>query len=422
LAETDYRPPCSRDPGVYSPTGYRIVHNDPLEWRSLPSVAEDLLPYTVATSPYGHMFSEGETDTWEYDASKQLENLKQFFGELSPGRSLVFFYLKDGQPFLETSQRVVVGMGRIKKIGPQVYFGGKGDDKGRLYPVWSRAITQDFPNQGFRLPLQEYFRAGHDWTDILCVVPDRLTPPFSFVAEHVSDDAAVTIVEQLIESVRKVRADGHVAGAWDQHLSWLDQVLAELWSSRGAYPGIPAVLSYLECRSATTFHRNVLTKLSSEGADIWKATTEILEGRSAPQPPHAADLLRAGAKWRSEPASRRELLAMLARFDLTVDQVKRVVHPMLRSQAGMPATDEALVVNPYLLAELDLGDNESDAIALETIDHGMLPGKELATAIEPVSNEDDRRVRAVLGDVLLSAADDGDTILPLDEALRRSEK
>ena len=122
LAETDYRPPCSRDPGVYSPTGYRIVHNDPLEWRSLPSVAEDLLPYTVATSPYGHMFSEGETDTWEYDAGKQLENLKQFFGELSPGRSLVFFYLKDGQPFLETSQRVVVGMGRIKKIGPQVYF------------------------------------------------------------------------------------------------------------------------------------------------------------------------------------------------------------------------------------------------------------------------------------------------------------
>src|SRR5207249_11799854 len=52
----------------------------------------------------------------------------------------------------------------------------------------------------------------------------------------------------------------------------------------------------------------------------------------------------------------------------------------------------------------------------------MLPGKELATALEPVSNEDDRRVRAVLGDVLLSAADDGDTILPLDEALRRSEK
>jgi exodeoxyribonuclease V alpha subunit len=420
LGETDYRPPCSRDPCVYSSQGFTITHRDPLEWRSLPATQEELLPYTVSTSPYGHMFSD--SGTWEYDAGKQLENLTGFFNGLEAGRSLIFFYLKDGQPFVETSQRIVAGIGRIKRKGPQLYFGGPGDDQGRPYPVWSRAITQDFPAQGFRLPLQEYVQGGHDPSDMLCAVPDRLAAAFSYVAEHVSDDAAVTIVEKLIESIRVVRAEGHVAGAWDQHLAWLEGILAELWDNRGPYPGIPAVLSYLGCRSAVTFCKNVLTKLHDEGADTWEATEAILDGRTAPEPPHAADLLRAGPRWREEPQSRRALLRSLARFDVTPLQLERVVHPTKRNDAGITASDEEIVASPYLLAELDLGDSDSEPIPLETIDHGMVPAKDVATRIEAIPLTDDRRVRAVLADVLASAAEQGDTVLSLDQAMRSSEK
>ena len=101
LHDLTFRPPCSRDPGAYSASGYRIEHRDPLDFRALPAVSEDLPAYSVATSPYGRMFAE--TGLWEYDPAKQLERLGDFFGELEAKRSFVFFYLKDGQPFVESS-------------------------------------------------------------------------------------------------------------------------------------------------------------------------------------------------------------------------------------------------------------------------------------------------------------------------------
>ena len=38
LDEIAFRPPCSRDPGAYSDTGYVTTHRDPLDFRKLPSV------------------------------------------------------------------------------------------------------------------------------------------------------------------------------------------------------------------------------------------------------------------------------------------------------------------------------------------------------------------------------------------------
>ena len=51
----DWQPPCSRDPGAFSPAGYRIEHRDPLEFRNLPSVTEDLPPYSSCPAPYRWM-------------------------------------------------------------------------------------------------------------------------------------------------------------------------------------------------------------------------------------------------------------------------------------------------------------------------------------------------------------------------------
>ncbi|NOX19959.1 MAG: hypothetical protein GXO99_01670, partial [Nitrospirae bacterium] len=48
---TDKLPPCSRDPGTFSCNGFKIVHHDPLDWRNLPSVEEEIPPYSFCTSP-----------------------------------------------------------------------------------------------------------------------------------------------------------------------------------------------------------------------------------------------------------------------------------------------------------------------------------------------------------------------------------
>ena len=51
LSELDgWLPPCSRDPAAYAERGFVIVHRDPLEFRRLPSVSEDLPPYSSMTA------------------------------------------------------------------------------------------------------------------------------------------------------------------------------------------------------------------------------------------------------------------------------------------------------------------------------------------------------------------------------------
>jgi len=422
LCEISYRPPCSRDPAVYSKRGYTITHHDPLNWRKLPSTDEEILPYTVATSPYGHMFAD--TGGWEYNPEIQHTRLKNFFTALSPEQSLIFYYLKDGQPFIETSQRIIAGIGRIAKIGPQLFFGGTGDNKGNHYPVWSRSIVQNYPAEGFRLPLQEYVQNGYDASNILCLVPDSLQENFSYVAEHVNDDAAVTIIERLIYSLRTVISEDKVVGGWVQHLAWLEKVLSEVWHNRGPYPGLGSALLYLGCRSGLTFHREVLRSVIDKKENPWAFVEAILEGRrSATFPGHTKNLLEASGKWRGEPENRRSLLRLFARFEVTPDQVERVMHPTKRKDSGLPVGEAAIIDNPYLLSELDLGDKDSTPLDFDSIDHGVLPSVEIADAsIELVRNDDDRRVRALLIDVLKNAAQQGDTIMSLDDACRLAER
>jgi hypothetical protein len=368
------------------------------------------------------MFSEG--GGWENDPKTQLNNLTEFFDSLETNRSLVFFYLKDGQPFIETSQRIIAGIGRIKKIGPQHFFGTPANDQNQRNPVWSRAVTQDFPDEGFRLPLQEYLSGGHDASDVLCLVPPTLTDSFSYVSEHVSDDGAITIIERLMESLDKVKEQGLIKGDWDHHLAWLDKVLGEVWQDRGPYPGIASVLAFLGCKTGVTFQRQILRPLSEKGEDSWAFVESILNGsREAAFPGHTKSMLDAALKWKGESESRRDLLRTMARFAVTTAQVERIAHPIKRREAGISFEDSELIANPYLISENDLGEKESAPITFETIDHGMLPDRRNGTgSIEAIATDDDRRIRALLGDILGAAADDGDSLLSLDETCRRAER
>lgn len=417
LDEIAYRPPCSRDPGAYSDTGYVTTHRDPLDFRRLPSVDEELRPYTIATSPYGRMF--GEAGGWEYDPDKQLTRLDEFFGAFEPKKSLVFYYLKDGQPFLDTSQRIIVGIGRIKRIGLQLNFGRGAAPYDRDYPIWSRSVTQDFPVQGVRLPLQEYAAANRDVSDILVTVPDHLTASFSYVAEHVTDDAAIAVIERVLDAVRQVKADAFVAGNWEHAAAWLEGVLGEAWADRGAYPGIPAMLHFLGCKSSVTFHRDVVMARERAGEDALQVVLDHLEGRAVAPPPHVSALLTAAGQWKREPKARRNLLTLLARMSLTPAQLERIAHPVKRAEAGIDLDEDGLVANPYAIAELDRGAEESDAIGFSQVDHALLPAPEAPTRIEPIAVDDDRRVRALLVNSLRAAGNEGDTLLALSEACQR---
>ena len=446
LAELDgWQPPCSPDPIAFSARGYTITHNDPLESRQLPPVREEIPPYSVCPSPYRCMREEnpriiGEDEKlkisvsympkkeagWVLEPDRQIQLLGDFWGKLEKSRSLIFFYCNHGNPLDESLNRILVGVGRISQIGPQLYFESKPPDSPDTYPIWSRCITHDFEHQGFRLPYHEYLKAGHDPRNILCPVPEGAMVAFSYVAEHVGDDLAVGALERLLQSVQAVKDEGKVEGDWDRHLVWLNDVLSEVWQNRGPFPGIGSVLQCLGCESGTAFQRQVLVPLLNKGQNAWEYVLAILEGRkTCEQEQYAKAIRQAGDRWATYKKPTHDLLAQLVRFELSPAQVERVANPEKRAECGISGTDDEIVANPYLLSEMDQSDGKSERIALETIDRGMRPEGDAVRFIDREDvcvQNDPRRVRGVAVAILQGAAQNGDTLLSFAETLNRITK
>ncbi|MEM3765831.1 MAG: AAA family ATPase [Candidatus Bathyarchaeia archaeon] len=426
-------PPCSRDIGAFSSDGFEIIHYDPLDWRNLSPVNEDIPPFSFCTSPYGRMFSEDPEKTWEERPKEQLKRLNEFWSEIEIGKSLVFFYVNHGNPLKEEkSDRILIGVGRITKIAPQLYFGKKKgwDDD---YPIWSRCITHNFPKEGVRLPYQEYIERGLNPSNIICTIPNSARPFFSYVAEHVSDDVAAGILEKVIQSINAIIKDGKVPESygktWKYRLNWLNKVLEEVWKNRGRFPGIGSVLEYLRFDKGIMYHRSVLSKMEVEGKNIFNFVFDILNGKKKCPKCYEISFKMAIRRWNSLPEKHKKLLQILSHFELSPAQIERVLNPTKRGEAGIKASEDEIIENPYVLCELDLGGlDENDysyPIDFETIDRGMIPYEEISKIkgkIEPIPLDDDRRIRALLIEILKEAAQEGDTCLPLDEAIKRIER
>lgn len=435
--DPEKQPPCSRDINTFSPEKFEIIHYDPLDQRNLPPAKEEIPPYSFCTSPYGRMFSDDPNRTWESDPKEQKKRLDNFWRGLREGKSLVFFYVNHGNPLEEDkSDRIIVGVGRISKIGNQLYFGkkkGYEDD----YPVWSRCITHNFPEEGVRLPYQEYIDAGLDPKNIVCTVPISARNYFLYVAEHVPDDVAVAIIERVIQSVKRIIADNKIpepyGKTWEYRLNWLNEVLAEVWKDRGLFPGIGGVLEYLGFENGVIFHKTVLSKLEGEKKNIFELIFSILDKKekywiiedaipAEDQKRYTRSIQQAIRVWNSFPESRKKLLKLLCRFELLPSQVERIAYLSKRERAGIYASDEELIENPYLISELDEGDENSPPVDFDVIDRGMLPSHLLDfddEEIEIVHKNDHRRIRALFVKILKDAARDGDTCLSIDEVIRR---
>lgn len=425
-------PPCSRDIGAWSSRPYHIIHTHPFEKvRPTPQLVP---PFATVPSPYRWMREENQRDIadeeglilppgpkpkdhgWVAEPERQKRLLTPFWGKLTAQKSLLFYYCKEGTPMDEDAPRVIVGVGRLREIGAQEYFTALDGTKASEFPIWSRSIQQDWPQEGVRLPYHEYLRAGIPTDAILCRVPGNHTLDFSYGSEHLTDDLAVSMLERVIQSVQQVIADARVPGEWERQRQWLNDVLAEVWIERGPYPGIGAVLQYLGCSTGTAYQRLVLAPMARRGEDPWTFLRAQLNGsKDILSDSYLAGLTTARERWQAL-RSQQALLDLLVGFELTAAQVARAADADMRRAAGIAATDEEILANPYVLVEQDPGTRDSAAISLEVIDHGMLPEGQAGRFVAEVrlATDDRRRVRAVAFDVLRRAADNGDTLLSWD--------
>lgn len=376
---------------------------------------------------------EKRTETaWVQDHRNQLAMLDSFFSAITPTQSLVFIYAKD-VPLLEDRPpggRVLLGAGLVTSVTPPVEWGYDGPGPLRSI-MWERAvghsITPDF-SQGFLLPYQQLLAdtklAGEDLTRYVAFAPPDSFDEFSYVTELVSNDTAVQALTELARVVDLL--PGVVDGPWQQVSSWIADRIADAWGQRGAYPGLGAALTAAGlARGAVIAHR-VVGSLDDSAEDPWPALETAIKDAPSGKGPAAGLIHRMARKsWErllGQP-ERYELLRLLARFDLTREQSRRLFDPAERTIDDSIVTDSELLANPYLLYELDR--RRRDGLTLGTIDRGIFSRSATAqTTLEryplpdPVGEAaDDRRVRAACIHLLERATDEGHALL--DEAQLR---
>src|SRR5205823_11961968 len=163
-----------------------------------------------------------KNSTWVLHPDNQRACLQAFWSAIRPERSLVLFYAKQ-VPFAETAERVVVGIGRVKPLGPLREY-RKVDPEAFGAWVWERSVMHSIRPEmedGFVLPYQRLLRLleedpSTDLTPFLALAPND-TPArrgeFSYVAEHVSAEGAIRALQACHEAILRLREI--VPGSWD---------------------------------------------------------------------------------------------------------------------------------------------------------------------------------------------------------------
>ena len=193
-------------------------------------------------------------------------------------------------------------------------------------------MSINYPEEGFRLPYQEYLEQGLDTKDIAVIVPREIDDQFKYVAELVSDDAMVTLAERISKSIDIIIDDvakGRVklTEDWNKNRRWLQRVLGELWRDRGQYPGIGSVLQYLGFNRGMTYQKEELIPRQMKNEDVLQHVLDILDGVKPADITFEDDFNSAKDSWEinSTDPDRRALLILLMRMEVTEKQVGRLI-------------------------------------------------------------------------------------------------
>lgn len=464
---SEQMPPCKAEGGAFmnSESWTRtIVH----PYQSIPKAAEThghLLPtpvevpsFSTFAIPFSRMQRRAQEEieqrspvplppdvdppfptAWVFGADRQAALLDQFFRPIDPERSLVFFYTKEGQPVSDAIRRLVIGVGRITKLGSPLDYVREGDKT--FPPIWERLISHSIRqdgDEGFLFPYHAYLEPTGDVEDDIqrreLLIDIAVTPDlahqrsFSYFSEHATADVALSTLVKCLESVRKIKEHGIAEGPWGAREEWLNEQISRTWMHRGAFPGLGSVLEALGMRLGTALSLELIASGAvAQDEDPWPTVDKMLKGESPlPSDAYAADMEAIRLTWAKLTDERRSLAELLSRFALAPEQAKRWFDNSKRDAATtVSVSDREIIENPYRIAECDLGDLEQPPVSIGAIDRGLFPDDRLAAKCpvpEPsvcAAPADPRRVRAACVASLGRAAEEGDSLLSAAEVLSR---
>lgn len=453
------RPPCvSERVGFMLGRAFKFVRRHPYaEWspahQHLKAATLTLPPYSAGAVPFRRMLREnapelaageglnyvqdledladreigGRSTAWVQHGENQTALLKSFFAPIVPRDSLCFFYAKR-TPLADDPRRVIIGAGRVAKVGDPTLYPGSMDGP---FPssVWDVPVEHTIRANhadGFLLPYHEALEAAAeggsiDPAEIVAFAPDEGWAQFSFATEQVTHDVAIASLASCAAALG--RAEGLLPGARGVELGWIAERMSELWGLRGPCPGLGPALSAFGVDHGTLLAYRLAAQIG-ENEEPWPLIERLFDDPRRVLPGAEKQVKHTVRKaWQQLDPERKALLKLLSRFELTEVQAERLYQPTERDAAGISATDAELLENPYLLYELDRP--SLDPIPVPVIDRGAFPAEVVREKhpLPPPSDIGDpidrRRVRALLVDELESAGGAGDTLRPLDRLIKQ---
>ena len=365
----------------------------------------------------------------EYQNQKALLNC--FFEHLDKERSLVFIYAKR-VPFVESTERVIVGVGRVKDIIDSDKYDGSNSHFSAGY--WENMILHSIrPNMedGFLLPYYDAieFQKEHpdfDPSELAVIAPSDKNFEFSYASEHVSNDSAIRVLLNCYQVWQKAKEKG-IGENHERALSWIHDELQRIQKVRGCYPGMGAALCAFGIEKGHFIAAEIINNLKNDTENPWEIFGAALDNPKDILSNEVASLIPTSSKKLyqrllvKEKSDRLNLLYLLSRFELSIDQAERIFVKEERELLDPGITDEQILKNPYLIYELNI--HQIDPVSLYTIDLGLYL-KNKPSDLLPADSfyedpQDSYRVRAITIQQLQLSATLGHTLMPRKELVKQ---
>jgi hypothetical protein len=446
------RLPCLSERATFmSPLGYTVVKTHPYAWNaalkgklhptpvSLPGYAFEAVPFRwlnrssltnevgLGRVPAFNPTAEDHVDdalnydnaSWVMDGNNQRAVLNAFFGPVAEGSSLVFIYLKHSPLQEQRTNRLLVGAARIRRIHLPPMWNQTGNPP-FTSSMWETIVEHSLRpemDDGILLPYQQLVPLLDDGVDVdraLAWAPEGRNVEFSYVTEHLSDDAAIEALTALEHAAYGMRALGIEVP--DTAVQWLTAQTERLWQIRGPAPGLAAVLAYIGVTRPYVAARAVIDHAGE--ADPWPLLVAIFANPStAPADLRTHLPAPIGRIWGKLPAAQQRALRLLSAFDIAPAQVTT----LMSGATDIALTPDELLSNPYFAATCTYGMPEH--VPFPTVDRALFPPTHV-TWTPPIPDDvglegplDRRRIEALLTDVLERHGFQGDTVVPQGEAI-----
>lgn len=416
----EYKPPCTETINAFGSKTIQHINVPKSFIRNTSSKTVDIGPNTTGTWPFEDMWDElGE----RREANERKKYVDIFFEELKQAgkAGLIFYYCNYDNPVSGDDKKyLLVGIARIKNVFPFEIWDDIPQDQKELYGeyIWSRLIEND-PVERIRLPYQEYLKMNKDVRSIAVFCEGDLSRSFKYVAHHVTDDNAISLIDKTIVAVKKILHQKflpeEILLPYKQHLEWLKLIRKECWISRGLYPGLASVLNFLGMDKPEEFIRiNLkdypLDQIKSYFFDRFNGKVKIGEfelNRLSEPKNRFATMFNSGDE--NEKIKAKLCCDRLPFFDLTSDQVKNILGDK-RGMYSIFSSLNSIYENPYIISEEYIGRDADDFINFEKIDHGMIPSDDLGD-IERICMDNPIRLRALMHTILKDATNEGHTFI-----------